>query len=117
MNNDLKNLLLTIVLLAVVLIAHLSFGQGLTDHEDFVHLTAHVGASYAINTFSYGLWSRAFKCSRTDAVILAAVTTFMIGAIYKGVEFGTTPAEVSTAFERNLIGIGLSAGTIFLFSF
>lgn len=91
-------------------------------HEDQVHLAAHLGVSYAINTLVYGACTKAGGMSRTSGLIFAAMTTLAVGALYKMSESASTNkpmdgAEFRTSMFRNALGVGLSAGTVLMFEF
>ena len=109
------------MVLALVLCARYAVAET-PAHEDFVHLTAHMGASYAINTFMYGFSRKALHFDRTDALIFSAFTTLFVGAMWKVMEqpdVGSTlnGAEFKTSMLRNALGVGLSAGTVLMFDF
>lgn len=90
------------------------------NNEQFVHDTAHFGASYAINMFSYGLFRKAFKMDQTNALIFSAFTTLAIGFTYKymeGMESGQMPANLGRAMLLNTAGVGGAVFTVKAFDF
>ena len=71
--------LLTLLALVFPTTAH-------ADHNDDVHLTAHVGASFALDTFFYGFNKKALHMDNTSAKVFAGFTTVLVGALYKASE-------------------------------
>lgn len=123
MRNTLTNLILVLVAALIMSIwaSPARAEQGLSD-QDEVHLAAHIGASYAINTFTYGIATRAFHFERNDALIFSAASTLIIGAMWKILESGasTNPnfgQDFKTSMVRNAAGVALSAGTVLMFKF
>lgn len=73
---------------------------------------AHIGTAYAINTISYGAW-RKIGMSRTEATLFAAFTTSIVGAVKEFHDYEPNGNDLLL----NTVGIGLSAGTVFVFGF
>lgn len=124
MRNTLANLVLVFAVAFILSIwaspARAEQG-GLSDQDD-VHLAAHIGMSYAINTFTYGIATRAFRFERNDALVFSAASTLIIGAMWKLLESGaaTNPnfgQDFKTSMVRNAAGVALSAGTVLMFKF
>ena len=111
------------ILIALVLCSGAVYAEtpgGLSD-QDSVHFAAHVGASYAINTFTYGLARKGFHFEKTDSLIFAAFTTLVVGAMWKVLESNSLQpingSDFKTSMFRNALGTGLSAGTMIMFDF
>lgn len=89
--------------------------------EQGMHNSAHLGVSYAINTFAYGISTRAFHFDRTDALIFSAVITLVGGMAYKVLADADSDPNFGTSLKQsmlwNSLGVGLSAGTILMFNF
>jgi len=85
-------------------------------HEDEVHLAAHTGASYALQTVFYGFNNRVLKFNKPISEAVAAIETLGIGFLYK---FGETADASSTekAMLENTLGVGLAVGTHIVFQF
>jgi len=83
-------------------------------HDDFVHLTAHAGASFALQTIFYGVNSRAFSLSPPLAEGIALLETLAVGLLYKGSE---GDAGNLTSFTQNMLGSTLAVGTHLVFKF
>lgn len=94
----------------------------MAESDDQAHVAAHLGVSYALNTFTYGFATRALHFNRRDALIFSAVSTLMIGAMWEVVEAGPGPNpgfgdNFKRSMLRNALGTGLSAGTVLMFDF
>ncbi len=75
---------------------------------------AHLGISYATNTFFYGFYHKAFQLKTHEAIIMSTMTTLLLGATWEMT--GTTrPDEKDLIY--NAVGTGLSVGTILFFQF
>ena len=80
-----------------------------------LHLTAHVGASYAINTVFYGVSTKALGMNKTAAFIVSAAATLAVGTLYKVGE--PEVLDWRRPMLQNVIGIVGSDATIVLFKF
>lgn len=110
-----KWLLWVYLLLGLVVVREACAVDG---HTALVHLTAHTGASYALQTVFYGVNTRALKLSAGEAEALALVETLAIGLLYKAVESeSSTGDDVLRATTQNALGAGLAIGTHVLFKF
>ncbi len=81
-------------------------GAETTEHEQSVHDSAHFGASFAINTFSYAVFKQGFQMPRGVALVFSTFTTTFVGITYKMLE----PARGDAGIPRALLFNGL--GTI-----
>lgn len=99
------------LLLAALL---LSFTTRADDQP--AHDAAHFGMSYAIHTFSYGLFSRAFQMPRPTAQVFAGFVTLFGGAIYKLSE-PVSDRAFARAMLYNGLGVGSAVVTINVFEF
>ena len=86
------------------------------DHDAFVHLTAHVGASYTLQTVFYGINNKIQKFGRVDSEALALLSTMAIGYAYKMSEHAPSK-DVRRAMGQNLLGSALAIGTHIVFKF
>jgi len=88
--------------------------QAKANENDILHLTAHVGASYIINTIVYGV-STKMGMSKSAAFIVSAAATLAVGALYK---FGEPEVlDWRRPMLENAIGVVGSDATIVLFKF
>ncbi len=94
------------LLLLVILLSSLSVRAD--EHDDFVHFTAHAGASFAINTAVYAFNKRALGLERTDNLIFSAVSTLMVGTVYKLLERSASDQSILNSTLQNSVGIGFS---------
>ena len=85
-------------------------------HEDEVHLAAHMGMSYALDTFFYGFNTRVLNLNKTNGEILAAVESLGIGFLYKYGEDADSASTEKSMLE-NTLGVGLSISTHIVFHF
>lgn len=82
------------------------------DHDDLVHFAAHFGMSYAINTFSYGLFRGMSKSAgraddpvlRMQEMVMAAAFTLIVGFSYKAIELAP-PSDVAHSMFLNVLGV------------
>lgn len=101
-------------LLSIIFLA--SASPALADHEDLVHLTAHVGASYALQTVFYGFNNKVLKINKLDSEGLAFLSTMAIGYLYKLSE-NASSQSVAVAMSENMLGSFLAIGTHLTFHF
>lgn len=88
------------------------------DNEKFVHAVAHISASYAINTFSYGFCHNVLRMPKLDSIVVSTVFTLLVGASYKIIEAeGTIPRDFKRSMTYNAIGTAAGVGTIVSFGF
>lgn len=85
-------------------------------HEDLVHATAHIGASYAIQTVLYGVNFQGLGLDKTQSEGLALVEALMIGLAYKALE-GAGTEDTLRALGEDAVGAGLAIGTHVTFRF
>lgn len=85
-------------------------------HEDEVHLAAHVGTSFALQTMFYGFNSRVLKMNKPWSIGVAAVETLAVGFLYKLSE-NADAASTRRAMFQNTLGVGLAVGTHIVFRF
>lgn len=106
------------IIISLMLSCIANADQYLVDasHDSTVHATAHIGTSYIINTFVYGVMYKGLKCDRTDSIFFALFTTLVIGATYKLLENPDSSA-FGTSMLYNGIGAAASIGTILMFRF
>lgn len=87
--------------------------------DQTTHDVAHFGASFAIETFTYGIVKKSLKLSETESFAISVFTTFLIGFTYKYVEQMNQINNVN--FDRpmffNAVGIGSAVLTIKMFDF
>src|SRR5437016_5711297 len=85
-------------------LAHADF-----THDDFVHLAAHTGSSFALQTAFYGLNKKILKMNPTVSEVVAFIETMTVGYIYK---FSENAGEDDTfrAMSENALGAGLAIG-------
>lgn len=86
------------------------------DDSETVHATAHIGASYALNTFLYGFNKRALTLSGGDAIIFSSFETFLIGMSYEWLTLNST-LHINKALGQNALGIIFSTGSIVIWRF
>ena len=86
-----------------------------SDHDDFVHATAHVGMSGLINLFMYGWYKKVFRMERKPALVFSAIITLTIGLTYKALE--AHPTGVGKSMIQNVIGVGVSTIPVIMFDF
>jgi len=90
---------------------------GIDTHDQMVHFAAHFGMSYAIHTFLYAVFYRAFSLRRGIAISLAILITLAVGGGYKYIEMAQNseiPANVSESMIQNTLGTTTSVGTIIM---
>lgn len=98
-----------------LLILLLLCSQASANENDMLHLTAHVGSSYVINTICYGISTKALGMNKTAAFIVSAAATLAVGALYK---FGEPEVlDWRRPMLQNVIGVVGSDATIVLFKF
>ncbi len=77
---------------------------------------AHIGVSFALETLTYGFYSKAFTMPRPQALYFSILTTIVIGLTYKEMELMNTPGKGSGDLGRsmlqNAIGTGIAVGGI-----
>jgi hypothetical protein len=105
----------------------------LADSET-LHMAAHVGTSFAINTLAYGICRKTHMLSqeeegeaaaakatsdddRIPCLMVSSFTTLLIGFAYKEFETGVTPADFQKSMIFNGLGTGLAIGSVFVFDF
>jgi hypothetical protein len=98
----------------LLLICLFSFTAKADDTAE-VHLLAHAGASYAINTFIYGACEKGLGLPKNDSLIISTSTTLAIGLVYKMLEFASVKST-ARAFVENTAGVAASGFTIKLFN-
>jgi hypothetical protein len=85
----------------------------------YEHDWAHVGTSFAIQTIAYGVTEKVFKVENPFLAALISGTITFAGTsayeLYKAQKYNA-PIDTHT-IGMNSIGIGLSLGTCFAFSF
>jgi hypothetical protein len=85
-------------------------------NEDLVHLTAHTGASYMLQTTFYGLNSKVLKQNFWTSEGLAMAETLAVGLLYKAVE-NTPTNQLGLPIAEDLFGASLAIGTHVSFHF
>lgn len=103
-------------LIAIILLASMAAAHAGDSHEALVHLTAHAGASFALQTAFYGANSRWLEMSSPSAQGLAFLETMAIGFAYKLSE-NADSASTTTAMAENLLGSALAVATQVTFKF
>lgn len=83
------------------------------QHQALVHGTAHIGASYTLQTVFYGFNSRVLEMSKPRAQLTSLVATLLVGYAYKL----HSPGGLETSMGQNAIGAGLAIGTHWIFEF
>jgi len=86
------------------------------NHEAFVHATAHIGASFALQTVFYGMSKEFLGYSFIGNESLALVETLLVGFAYKASE-NAPFAETATSMTQNTVGALLAIGTHLTFHF
>lgn len=81
--------------------------------SDGTDKAAHLGVSYAINTISYGLVKGAFRLDRTQALVVSAFTTLLVGAVKESMDRDFDAGDMG----HNILGTALSVGTVLVFEF
>jgi len=98
---------------AVLLLSNVAHGA---SHDEVVHLAAHVGASYTLQTVFYGIGSRGLGLTMLGSEGFALAATSAIGLAYKLTE--NAPAnDVARSVAQNLVGSLLAIGTHVVFRF
>lgn len=114
-----KTILIGLIFVALGALATVSHAE--SSDEASTHFAAHFGMSFAISAFSYGIAKNAFHCSPTEAFVFSAVTTLMIGAVYKFTEIAPNdphwPSSFGRAMGENALGIGAFGFSAFAFKF
>lgn len=100
--------------LKLLIILSLFTLQAKADDSSLVHLTAHFGASFAINYIVYGITEKGLGLSQHDSLIIATTTTLAIGLAYKLLEFASI-ASTSKAMLQNSTGVLASDLTLTVF--
>jgi hypothetical protein len=108
----------------MLLVALMSCATALGD-DGLLHLAAHVGSSYAINTMAYGACYKGGLLRRLQenpddnvpCVMLSAFTTLMIGFAYKQFESNVGFPDMARSMSYNALGTALSIGSIYVFKF
>lgn len=90
--------------------------------EAATHFAAHFGLSYAISAAVYGFAEKGLGCPKTGSFFFAAVTTLMIGAVYKFTELNpnsgsTWNSSFGRAMGENALGIGAFGASVLVFKF
>ena len=85
-------------------------------HEDLVHLSAHSGTSFALQTVFYGVNSKWLGINKPSSEVLAMAETLAIGFLYKQSE-SASPNQTRTSMEENLVGVAGAIGTHIVFQF
>lgn len=77
---------------------------------------AHFGLSYAMHTTTYGFARKAFRLEKKDALIFSLFSTVLLttAAEYMG---GPGSKVDGGDIKANVLGAGISAGTILMFDF
>lgn len=77
---------------------------------------AHFGISYAMQTTTYGFARKAFRMEKTDALIFSLFSTVLLttAAEYMG---GPNSHFDGGDIQANILGAGVSAGTVLMFDF
>lgn len=78
---------------------------------------AHLGTSYALQTFTYGMAHKAFKMDKIDSIVFSTVTVFMVGFTKEMLDGGKTRKVDLGDIGANAAGQALSIGTILMFDF
>ena len=108
------------LIFSIMICSSLSLSQPIvvdSDHDLLVHATAHFGASFALTTIFYGIYTRGFKMPPLTAFLFSALLTTSIGLSYKFME-GTGPVTgLGPAILYNTAGILATGLTIKLFDF
>jgi hypothetical protein len=83
-------------------------------HTELMHITAHAGAGFVINTISYGVYSKGLGLNKTTSTILSIATALTANGVYKRIE----GAGMGSAKSYLYTGIGAvgSAGTVAVFN-
>jgi hypothetical protein len=87
------------------------------DDEASLHLAAHLGVSYALDTALVGFNAKAFRMEPLQAEVFAGVTTLFIGVLYKAAEVNASTGDTIRATSQNALGIGLSVLTRMVFTY
>lgn len=101
---------------ALILLTLLLASLNVLGDDSLLHPAAHIGMSYALTTFGYGLSKKALRCKDNDALILAGFTTLVIGLSYKYMG-NANSASILKAMGYNAIGVAGSVFTIKVFDF
>jgi hypothetical protein len=113
MNGQLKYLLFVTSIAFV-----LAFGRAChADSYATTHDWDHFGTSFAVQTVTYGLSKKAFRMSRTDALIFSFVATTMITTMYQIVAMPQNTAIDGHTLLMNTLGSAAAVGTCIAFEF
>lgn len=98
---------LTIILISCVFITTAK------AEDNVIHLSEHIGASYAITMLGYGMYRSAFGMPKTTAFIFASLLSGLVGLSYKYMEpHGLEGDQFRRSMYGNGIGIGAAGITI-----
>lgn len=86
------------------------------SHDDVIHLTAHAGASFLLQTGFYGFNKEVFKMGKVESEVLAFASTMAIGYLYKFSE-NAPASDVARAMSENALGAALAVVTHVTFHF
>lgn len=76
----------------------------------------HIGVSYAIQTVNYEIWKAITNDDKPGSLVMAAVTTLMIGVTKEMVDACKPRGEFSGSdMLANGLGTGLAVGTTLVF--
>lgn len=90
------------------------------ESVDVAHFAEHFGTSYALSAAVYGFAEKGMHCKPEDAFIFAAVTTLMVGVVYKFSELSADPRSsdsIGRAMLENTLGIAGWGFTAVMFKF
>jgi hypothetical protein len=87
----------------------------LADSEQEVHLAAHVGTSFALQTVFYGINEKALEMPKANVQALAFIETMAVGLTYKASE--SYPEGTARSMSENAIGALLAVGVCYTFEF
>lgn len=88
--------------------------SGLTGQAVERDKAAHFGASYALQTWTYGFSRKAFRLNKTEALIFSVFTSLIVTT---AVEYMPGQTFDVGDIKANALGIGASVLTIKMFDF
>lgn len=85
--------------------------------EAELHLAAHLGVSYALDTILVGFNTKALRMQdKVDAETFAAFTTLFIGLVYKMQQNASGPDMIRASWQ-NALGVGAAVLTRCMFTY
>lgn len=94
----------------------LVFSTNCKANDELLHIAAHVGSSYILQTVFYGINTEALKMNKPTAEALALIETLAIGLAYKLNEPASIENTMNSMFY-NSVGSTLAIGTHIVFKF